>query len=393
MISRVTLSMSACITLLIACSSSSGNGESPIVIAGIFGITGPLAPFDVPGANGAKLAADQINAAGGVNGRKISFSVQDYKSDVPTAVSLAKHVTVDLNADAVVGFADPAAAIPAGEQVQSARRVFITYGATTPTIPATIGDLAFLSCFGDNVQASAAAEFSLRKFGNTAAVIWDNSAAYTQGLRNYFTSTFKTIGGMVLTDQPFDGSMVTDLSPYIAAIKALPTAPSFIYLPVAPPGPSPEQAVMQLRAQGLTMPIIGADAYADGTLPTMIGSAANNVYYTTHAWLDPGTADTTTKAFITAYTAKYHNAPENVFAALGYDTVKLIADAIGRAGSTQPDPLKTALGSTSMFAGVTGLISYKAPSRVPLKGVTVVAIQSQTATLSDEFVPQHVPAP
>jgi branched-chain amino acid transport system substrate-binding protein len=125
----------------------------------------------------------------------------------------------------------------------------------------------------------------------------------------------------------------------------------------------------------------------------MIGSAANNVYYTTHAWLDPSTTDAHVKAFITAYNSAYHTAPENVFAALGYDAVKLLADAIGRAGSTEPDPLKNALGSTSQFAGVTGLISYQGGSRVPLKGVTVVAIQSQKPTLSDQFVPQHVPAP
>jgi branched-chain amino acid transport system substrate-binding protein len=392
MISRVVLWMSACILLLVACSSSSGNGSSPIVIAGIFGVTGDLGPFDGPGSKGAQLAANQVNAAGGVNGRKINFSVQDYKSVVPTAVNLAKHVTVDLNADAVVGFADPAAAIPAGEQVQMARRIFVTYGATAPKIPDTVGDLAFLSCFGDNVQASAAAEFALRKFGKTAAVIWDNSAAYTQGLRTYFTSTFSAIQGTILIDLPFDGSTVMDLSPYIAMVQALPTPPSFIYLPVAPPGPSPEQAVMQIRGKGLMMPIIGADAYDDGMLPT-IGSAANNVYYTTHAWLDPSTQDSTVKAFITAYNAAYKTAPENVFAALGYDAVKLLADAIGRAGSTQPDALKQALGSTSQFAGVTGLISYHAPSRVPLKGVTVVGIQSQMTMLSDEFVPQHVPVP
>ena len=96
---------------------------------------------------------------------------------------------------------------------------------------------------------------------------------------------------------------------------------------------------------------------------------------------------------IAAYKAEYGNDPENAFAALGYDTVYLMVDAIKRAGGTDSAAVKAAIESTKDFKGITGLITFNAGSHVPQKGVTIIAIEGGKLTLGGEVVPVKVPAP
>ena len=99
------------------------------------------------------------------------------------------------------------------------------------------------------------------------------------------------------------------------------------------------------------------------------------------------------KKFIAAYKTEYGNDPENAFAALGYDTVYLLADAVKRAGSTDSAAVKTAIEATKDFKGITGAITFAAGSHVPQKGVTVIAVKGGKLTLGGEVVPEKVPAP
>jgi branched-chain amino acid transport system substrate-binding protein len=97
--------------------------------------------------------------------------------------------------------------------------------------------------------------------------------------------------------------------------------------------------------------------------------------------------------FIAAYNAEYGNDPENAFAALGYDTVYLLVDAIKRAGVTDSAAIKTAIETTKDFPGITGKITFSPDSHVPQKGVTVIDIENGALTLGGEVVPKQVPAP
>jgi branched-chain amino acid transport system substrate-binding protein len=96
---------------------------------------------------------------------------------------------------------------------------------------------------------------------------------------------------------------------------------------------------------------------------------------------------------MTDYKAEYGNDPENAFAALGYDTVNLLVDAIKRAGSTDSAAVKSAIEATKDFPGITGAITFSADSHVPQKGVTVIAVKGGKFTLGAEVVPEKVPAP
>jgi branched-chain amino acid transport system substrate-binding protein len=117
------------------------------------------------------------------------------------------------------------------------------------------------------------------------------------------------------------------------------------------------------------------------------------VYFTTHSLMDADLGTGSVKKFIAAYQAEYKNPPENAFAGLGYDTVKLLADAIKRAGSADPKAIRAALQATKDLAGVTGAITYQEGSRIPQKGVTVILVKDGKFTLAQEVVPQKVPAP
>ena len=99
------------------------------------------------------------------------------------------------------------------------------------------------------------------------------------------------------------------------------------------------------------------------------------------------------KTFMTAYRKEFGKAPENAFAALGYDTVYLVADAMKRAGSTDPAKIKAALAATKNLGAVTGTISYTGGSHVPQKGVTVIGVKNKQLTLAAEMTPTYVPKP
>jgi len=123
------------------------------------------------------------------------------------------------------------------------------------------------------------------------------------------------------------------------------------------------------------------------------GKGADNTYFTTHSLMDPELGTEAVKKFIAAYQAEYNTPPENAFAGLGYDTVKLLADAIRRAGSDDPKAIREALSQTKDLPGVTGTITFQPGSRIPQKGVTVILVKDGKFTLAAEVVPQKVPAP
>jgi branched-chain amino acid transport system substrate-binding protein len=115
------------------------------------------------------------------------------------------------------------------------------------------------------------------------------------------------------------------------------------------------------------------------------------VYFATHTLINAELGTEKVQAFMEAYNAEYGRDPENAFAALGYDSVYLLADAIERAGSTEPEAIRDALLETEGFEAVTGTITFTEESRVPAKAVTMIHVTDQQFTLAGEFVPESVP--
>jgi len=371
-------------------SASAAAGGGTIKIGGGFALTGDESALDLPASNGANLAVKQLNAAGGVNGSQIDFIVHDsqYKMDV-TAQTAKQFVEQD-KVPVFIGYTDTDSVLAAGPTFQAAKVPFITAGATSPKIPTQVGDMMFLACFGDNVQAAVGAEYSYKTFGHNAYFLWDKGVEYTTLLGSYFKSRFTELGGTIALEDSYDDK-ASDFSAQITKIKALSPQPDFYYVAAMPYNIGP--LVKQFRDAGITGPIVGGDGYDTPDLVKVAGSAAENVFFTTHALMDATGGTDGIKKFMADYKAEYGNDPENAFAALGYDTLMLMADAIKRAGSTDSAAVKSAIESTSDFPGITGAITFSAGSHVPQKGVTVIAIKNGAFTLGAEVVPEKVPAP
>jgi branched-chain amino acid transport system substrate-binding protein len=377
-----------------ACTAApAGSGAAAggtITIGGGFALTGDESALDLPASNGAKLAVKEINAAGGLLGKQINFIVHDsqYKMDV-TAQTAKQFVEQD-KVPLFIGYTDTDSVLASGPTFQNAKIPFITVGATSPKIPTQVGDMMFLACFGDNVQAAVGAEYSYEKFGHNAYFLWDKGVEYTTLLGQYFKSRFTELGGTIALEESYDDK-ATDFSPQIAKIKALSPKPDFYYVAAMPYNIGP--IVKQFRDAGIDGPIVGGDGYDTPDLLTVAGAAADNVYFTTHALMDATGGTDGIKKFMAAYKTEYQHDPENAFAALGYDTVYLLADAVKRANGTDSAAVKSALEATKDFKGITGSVTFSADAHVPQKGVTMIAVKGGKFTLGAEVVPQKVPAP
>ena len=288
---------------------------------------------------------------------------------------------------AVVGFTDSDSVLAAGPIIQAAGIPFITAGATSPQLPDQIGDMFFMACFGDNVQAAAGAEYAYKNFGHTAYLLWDQGVEYTTLLASYFKTRFEQLGGTIVLEDTYADD-ATDFSAQITKLRALTDQPSFYYVAAMPYNVGP--AVLQMRQAGIDGPIVGGDGYDTPDILSVAGDSANNVYFTTHALMDPDLGTDGIKTFITDYTTEYGHAPENAFAALGYDAMNLLADAITRAGSTDAKAIQQALLDTKDFPGITGAITFNG-SHIPTKGVTLIKIDGGKFTLGAEVVPEVVP--
>jgi len=363
---------------------------APWRIGGGFALTGAESVLDVPAANGAMLAVKEINAKGGVLGQPIDFIVHDSQYDMGVTAQTAKQFVEEDKVQAFIGYTDTDSVLASAPTFQAAGIPYLTVGATSPKIPSQVGDQVFLAAFGDNVQAAAGAEYAMQNFGKTAYLLSDNGIEYTTLLGQYFKAAFEAAGGTIVLEDVYDDA-ATDFSAQITKLKALTTQPDFYYIAAMPYNVGP--VVKQFRDLGLTGPIVGGDGYDAPDLVQVAGTASDNVFFTTHALMDATGGTDGIKSFITAYNAEYQHAPENAFAALGYDSVYLLADAITRAGGMDAAALKSALETTTSYPGITGAITFTPEAHVPQKGVTVIAVKDGVFTLGAEVVPTAVPAP
>lgn len=363
----------------------------PIKIGVIYNLTGGMASLDVPSANGAKLAAKEINAAGGVLGRQLELVIYDGKTDAATIGNSATQLVESDKVKAMLGFSDSDMTLAAAPIAGKAGVIFVTSGATSPKLPDQVPDYLFLACFGDNVQAAAGAEFAVNTLkAKTAYLLIDKGMEYTLGLGKWFKERFLELGGEIVLED-FYTLGDKDYSAQVTKLKGLATMPDFLYIAAGPDEVG--VVVKQFRDAGVDVPIVGGDGYDTPLLIEIAGPASENVYFSTHSLMDAELGTDSVKKFISSYQAEYNTAPENAFAGLGYDTVKLIADAITRAGSDDPEAIRNALQSTTNLPGVTGSITFQPGVRVPQKGVTMILVKDGKFTLSSEFVPEKVPAP
>jgi len=359
----------------------------PVVIGAIYNITGQQRVLDIPSANGAQLAARQANASGGILQRPLQLVVEDGQSDIAvtaekTRALLASHHGVA----ALMGASDTDLVLPAAKVAAAAGRLFLTSGATSPRLPAEVPEYLYLACFGDNVQAAAAAQWGYRTLkAKTASIVYDSEKTYTQLLQGYFREQFESsLGGSVNAVSSYKVSEMQAISSGVQ--------PADVIFLAAEQAEDAARAVRILRAGGLTAPILGGDGYdAPGVWAQY--PDVSEVYFTTHAYLGADNPNPAVTRFIEAYRAAYPGQEPDSFAGLGFDAVGLLVDAISRAGTDAPGEVREALAATEGYKGVTGTISFTGGSRIPRKSVALVGVDSGKFRLIEEILPDSVPMP
>ncbi len=227
-----------------------------------------------------------------------------------------------------------------------------------------MGDYIFRVCFIDPFQGAVISKFAKETLKvRQVAVLYDVAAPYSVGLAKYFKEPFIAGGGTIVTEKSFN-SGEKDFKPQLTAIKA--ANPQAIFIPCY----YTEAALIcvQARQLGINVPLFGGDGWEAPELLQIGGSAMEGTYYSTHF----SASDTRPKvqSFVQSFKTKFGETPDSM-AALGYDSVLALADAIRRAGSTDGTKIRDALARTKDLDGVTGKTTLDAQRNAPKPAVII----------------------
>ncbi len=331
-------------------------------------LTGSEATFGQSSHNGTVLAIDEINAAGGVLGKKLALVTEDNQSKEGESQTAVKKLISRDKVVAVLGEVASGRSIEAAQTCQKYRIPQVSPSSTNPKVTEQ-GDHIFRVCFIDPFQGTVMAKFAsgtlkARKVG----LLVDVGAPYSVGLATFFKEGFVAGGGTVVAEQKFTKDD-KDFKAQLTAIKA--AGPDAVFVPAY--YGQVTLIVMQARELGITVPFIGGDGWESPELLKGPGAkeALEGCYFSTH--FSPDQATPQAKEFVAKYVAKHREKPD-AMAALGYDSAQLLADAMRRAGSAEPAKVRDALAATKDFDGVTGRMTLDA-ARNARKSAVILAIQ------------------
>ncbi|MDQ3061509.1 MAG: ABC transporter substrate-binding protein, partial [Acidobacteriota bacterium] len=316
-------------------------------------------------------AVDEINALGGIDGRKIEIFLEDDEGRPELAKTVIGKLISENKVHAIIGEVASSNSLAAAPIAQEAKIPMISPASTNPKVT-QVGNYIFRACFVDPFQGEAMAKFALYNLNvKRVAILDDVWSDYSKGLTETFTKTFTKLGGKVISKQSY-AQTDPDFKAQLRAIRRL--KPDAIYLP----GYYGQVAIIakQARELKMNMPLLGGDGWDSPELWKLGGNALKNSYITNHLAVDnPAEA---VQKFIEAYQTKFNVHPDSL-AALGYDTIYILADALRRAKTTDGQKLRDALAQTKDFYGVTGKINYFDASRNPIKRAVILKLEPQSS--------------
>jgi branched-chain amino acid transport system substrate-binding protein len=367
----LAVTASACKKKDEAGAGASGAASSADIVIGHYGsMTGNTAHFGQDTDKAARLAADQINEAGGVLGRKLKIVTLDTRGDGADAANAVTRLIDVEKATAILGEVASSLSLQGGPIAQRRKIPMVSPSSTNPKVT-QIGDYVFRVCYIDPFQGKVMAQFARNTLKlEKVAILKDVKNDYSKGLAEAFQKAFVALGGTIAAEQSYSAGD-TDFSAQVTAIKGSPAQAIWV------PGYYSEVASIARTAQrlGLKVPLLGGDGWDAPELFTIGGDAMNGSYFSNH--FAPDQASAQAQKFVSDFTAKYGQAPTGL-GALGYDGVLVIADAIKRAGSAEPSKIRDALAATKGLEAVTGTLTMD-KDRNPEKSVVVLKIEGGKA--------------
>lgn len=346
--------------------ASTGDAETAILKIGEVGsLTGSEATFGISTHQGIDLAIRQINAAGGIQGKKLQVITLDDQSKPDEAATAATKLVTQDRVIALLGEVASSRSIAMAPVAENAHVIMITPSSTNPKVT-ELGKHVFRVCFIDPFQGEVMAKFALESLQvKKVAVLRDIKSDYSTGLSEYFKAALKKGGGEISLEESYESGDI-DFKSQLTAIRA--KNPEAIFVP----GYYTEVGLIarQARELGIKAPLLGGDGWDSPKLTEIGGKAIENSYFSNHYSNEDQSPRV--QEFVSKFKESYHTLPDGM-AAMGYDSVLILADAMKRAKSLQTPDILTALNATQNYPAVTGNITIDS-KRNAIKSAVVLKV-------------------
>lgn len=346
--------------------TAEGNKQSgdTIKVGLVASLNGDLKPWGADCELGAKMAIDEFNAAGGVNGKKVELMIEDSASKPEQGKTAAEKLISD-GALALIGEVASGITAQMGQSAFEKGIPLVAVGATKTDLTA-LGSNMFRVCYVDDFQGPVMARFAYEELGlRNVGIMTDVKQPYSTYLSKTFRAKFEELGGKVVDEQNYESAQ-TQFSSQLTAIKGKNPDGLFLSGYFNEVGP----IIRQASEMGLNVPYLGGDGWDSREIFTNAGDAIKNGYFCNHYNNDEKRPEV--EKFLAAWKAKYNSAPATTMGALGYDATMVVCDALKRAASLDSKALIESLENTENFPAVSGAITLKGNNGNPPKRALVV---------------------
>jgi branched-chain amino acid transport system substrate-binding protein len=345
--------------------SNSGAKETgPIVIGEAIGLSGAMEYFDVPASTGAKIAIEEINKAGGVNGRKIKLVTGDHQSDANQGTQAAQRV-IDQGAKILLTSCNYENAAAAARLANSKKMLVFSYCAGEPQFSRQsaggVNKYTFDMGQETNGVGASMAQFAYGKGWRKVYVLCDTWINYTKQMCKFFKDSWKGLGGTSIVGEDSFINTDTSVAGQIAKIKSAGKYDAVILATVLPGGTTP---LRQLRAAGIDAPVVTGDGMDSADTPKAIPNLSN-FYESVVASTYGDDPNPKVNAFFDTFTKRSGQAPDGSYAIFGYSIIEALKKAIeDSGGSTNGDDLKAALEKFQDVPLLVGPMSFTSQQHV-----------------------------
>ena len=325
--------------------------------------------------NGAEMAVAEINANGGLLGNAVELlTYHNRDSELQGSLSIAEKWIREDEVIALIGPNRSTHAIEVGEIAQRYGIPMVTTTATNPNVT-NAGDFVFMASFTDSFQGAVMAQFAIEDLNiTTAALLTRKGDLYTEGISEFFALNFSKLGGEIVANEFYEGE-TSDFTAQLTNIAA--AKPDALFTS----GFVQDIALITQQARAIPLQnvageptfFLGADSWDNELLLNNEAAETDGSFFSGH--FSPDTDEPAARAFVNAYKSIYESTPTGGVA-VSYDAVKLLFEAVERAGSLDPDEVRQQLAATKNYIGATTIANYD-ENRHPTKSAVIFTIENR----------------
>jgi branched-chain amino acid transport system substrate-binding protein len=348
--------------LAAGCGGDKNAPSGALKVGVILPMTGNTATYGEESWNGIQLANDELKA----KGVHFDLILKDDKSEPQTANIQTKTLIENEGVNVILGSVASSNTLQIMQVAKEAGIPVITPASTNDTLTEQGGPLTSRICFNDTFQGAALANFALHEGWKKGVAVVDKSQVYSTGLAENIRKPFEAGGGTLAVEYYTTGD--TDFANTIQNVANQKPQVIFICGYYAEAGPMIRQAGDKWKG----IPLIGGDGLDSPQLAKLVGDTNADIFLSSHFAADQ--PDPEVQGFAKRYQKRFGQLP-GAMAALGYDVLMVLADAVKRCKDPKgPDALGKAIAETK-YKGITGFIDLTTPDRTPKKGAVIVKVE------------------